>query len=117
MKTVLSICDKTGNMVRPWAEAGHPCICVDVQHEGTRTEGNVTFVGADVFQWNPPSVEYAIAFAFSPCTDLAASGARWFSQKGIDRLHAAICLVKRCVDICRSTGAPWLLENPVGSMN
>ena len=31
-KTVISCFDLTGNMVRPWAEAGYLCYCVDVQH-------------------------------------------------------------------------------------
>ena len=30
---VVSLFDYTGNMVRPWAEAGHHCTIVDVQHE------------------------------------------------------------------------------------
>ena len=30
--TVLSLCDLTGNMARPWAEAEFECICVDFQH-------------------------------------------------------------------------------------
>ena len=28
---VLSLCDRTGNMVRPWVEAGYPAITVDIQ--------------------------------------------------------------------------------------
>ena len=31
-KTVISCFDLTGNMVRPWAEAGYLCYCVDIQH-------------------------------------------------------------------------------------
>jgi len=29
---VLSLCDRTGNVVRPWAEAGFEFFCVDVRH-------------------------------------------------------------------------------------
>jgi hypothetical protein len=28
---VLSLCDRTGNMVRPWLEAGHEAVTVDLQ--------------------------------------------------------------------------------------
>jgi hypothetical protein len=28
--SVLSLCDRTGNMVRPWAEAGFECFCADL---------------------------------------------------------------------------------------
>lgn len=29
---VLSMCDRTGNMVRLWADAGFECWCVDTGH-------------------------------------------------------------------------------------
>ncbi|WP_036291798.1 hypothetical protein [Methylosinus sp. PW1] len=29
---VLSLCDRTGNMAKPWADAGFECFCVDLQH-------------------------------------------------------------------------------------
>ena len=61
--TVPSLCDRTGNMARPWAEAGYKCICVDIQHEGIRTEGNITFIGADVRFRMPPPRKYEIVFA------------------------------------------------------
>lgn len=45
---VLSLCDFSGVMVRPWADAGYECWCVDKQHEpGYRKEGNITYIGAD----------------------------------------------------------------------
>mgnify|MGYP003149997532 CR=1 FL=1 len=33
MSVVLSLFDLTGNMVRPWAEAGYECYCYDIQHD------------------------------------------------------------------------------------
>ena len=63
--TVLSLCDRTGNMVRPWAEAGFECLCVDIQHTETRHEGTITYIGADISTWLPPPQRYAIVFAFS----------------------------------------------------
>ena len=117
MKTVLSLCDYTGNMVRPWAEAGYPCICVDVQHEGERTEGNITFLDADVRTWLPPKVDLQMVFAFPPCTHLASSGARWFKDKGLRALIDGLELVERCRAICEWSGAPWMLENPVGTLS
>lgn len=32
---VLSLFDYTGNMVRPWAEAGYETMCIDIQRDGT----------------------------------------------------------------------------------
>jgi hypothetical protein len=104
-------------MVKPWADAGYNCVCVDIKHKGIHTDKNVTYIGSDLHRWKMPNGNYIIAFAFPPCTDLAISGARWFVDKGIDRLYESIRLVKRCVDLCKSTGAPWMIENPVGIMN
>lgn len=115
--TVLSLCDRTGNMVRPWAEAGYKCICVDIQHEGIRTEGNITFIGADVRFWMPPPRKYEIVFAFPPCTNLAVSGARWFTQKGMGGLMGALEIVEACRRICEWSEAPWMIENPVSTIS
>lgn len=118
MSIVLSLCDYTTNMVKPWLDIGHECWCVDMQHKpGTRREGNLVLVGADIRSWIPPRREYAIAFAFPPCTHLASSGARWFRDKGLSALAEAILLVDRAREICEWTGAPWMLENPVGTLS
>lgn len=114
---VLSLCDRTGVMVQPWLDAGFECWCVDLQHEpGVHRDGNIVRVGGDVHRWLPPRDEYRIAFAFPPCTDLAVSGARWFKDKGLGGLGAAIDLVERCRDILEWCGCPWMLENPIGTL-
>lgn len=105
-KLVLSLFDFTGNMVRPWAEAGFETLCIDIQRDGT-----------DILRWLPPRCEYQIVFAFPPCTNLAVSGARWFTDKGLAGLGAAIELVERARDICEWSGAPWMLENPVSTLS
>lgn len=106
-------------MVEPWAEAGYECWCVDIQHEsGYYRQGNIVQVGADVLLWNlPMPKKYAIVFAFPPCTHLAGSGARWWKGKGLKKLSEAIALVARCAEICEESGAPWMLENPVGALS
>lgn len=116
-KVVLSLCDKTGNMVLPWIEAGYEAITVDLQEADTDIRGRHHFV-ADVTRWRyplrfgPP----AIVFAFPPCTHLAVSGARWFKDKGLRSLIEALSIVEACRDICESSGAPWMLENPVSTI-
>ncbi|WP_425400423.1 hypothetical protein [Aeoliella sp.] len=111
--TVLSLCDRTGNMVRPWADAGFECLCVDLQHKGSRQLGNITYIGADLLSWLPPPERYAIVFAFPECTNVAVSGARWFRKKGIGGLSRAIDLLETCRRICEWSKAPWMIENPV----
>jgi hypothetical protein len=115
---VLSLCDLTTNMVQPWLEAGYECWCVDMQHEtGVSKNGNLVRVGADILTWLPPRRDYAIVFTFPPCTNFAVSGARWFQEKGLGGLAQAVSLVERCRDICEWSGAPWMLENPVGTLS
>jgi len=115
---VLSLCDRTGNMVRPWLDAGHECWIVDVQHDpGWRRAGNLVTVGADVLTWLPPRRDYLFVAAFPPCTDLAVSGARWYKDKGLGALAHAAELVERCRLICEWSDAPWMLENPVGTLS
>lgn len=103
---VLSLFDLTGNMVKPWADAGFDTLCVDIQRDGT-----------DILRWLPPRREYKIVFAFPPCTNFAVSGARWFKDKGLAGLASAIELVERARDICEWCGAPWMIENPVGTLS
>jgi len=72
---VLSLFDYTTNMVKPWAEAGYTCYCIDIQHpKGETKEGNIIKVGADVrdvFSYLPRNVDdIVIAFGFPPCTHL-----------------------------------------------
>ena len=40
--------------------------------------------------------DYAIAFAFPPCTHFAVSGARWFREKGLPALIEGLTLVEAC---------------------
>lgn len=114
---VISLFDRTGNMVAPWAAAGYHCYCVDLQHPvGETRHGNITFVGADVREWFPPFAAVKILFAFPPCTDVAASGARWFRDKGIGSLIRALQLFEASVRLAEWTRAPYLIENPVSTV-
>lgn len=114
---VLSLCDRTGNMVQPWIEAGYRAVTVDLQESPTANAMRDHIV-ADVTTWRYPLRlgRPAIVFAFPPCTHLAASGARWFKDKGLPALIEGLTIVNACRELCESSGAPWLLENPVGTL-
>lgn len=120
-RKVLSLCDHSGNMVRPWAEAGYSCIAVDSKHDGEHVEqvgdGTIRYVEADVRDYEPPAGEYRIGFAFPPCTDLAVSGARWFQEKGLSALAEAIEIVGACQETLAELDCPWMLENPVSTLS
>ena len=116
---VLSLCDLTGNMVRPWASAGWDCVCIDTQHSirRDRTEGRIAYRWADVRSLTPADFpDPAIVFAFPPCTNLAVSGARDFRRKGLRGLIDGLELVEACRRLAEWYGCPWMLENPVSRL-
>lgn len=115
---VISLFDKTGNAVRPWADAGYTCYCYDIQHETQRTEGNITFMPADLMQplRDAPS-GVAFVFAFPPCTHLAVSGARWFKGKGLRALADSVHMFATAAEFAEASGAPYMIENPVSTIS
>ena len=110
-------------MVRPWAEAGYLCYCVDIQHSIRKDKveefpggGQIVYTWGDVRSWTPP-IPPSIVFAFPPCTDLTVAGARDFMRKGGYRLSDALELFDACQLIGSYSGVPYLIENPVGRLS
>lgn len=116
---MLSLCDRTGVMARPWAEAGYRAIAVDIQHSiyPKVDRHGVTLTYGDVLTFLPPRDEIVFIAAFPPCTDLAVSGAKHMRAKGLRRRAAAIDLFGACLEICENVGVPWMIENPVGILS
>jgi hypothetical protein len=115
---VVSLCDRTGNAVRPWIEAGYMAVTVDMQP--ARQEPGRFHIIADVMALGDEfAVQFqpALVLAFPPCTNLAVSGARWFREEGLAGLVDGLRLVERCRAICEASGAPWALENPVSTIS
>jgi hypothetical protein len=115
---MISCFDHSTVMAKPWADAGFECYCVDVQHpRGEHRDGNIVRVGADLLDWLPPAGEVVFAAFFPPCTDLAASGAQYFRDKGLGRLIRGLSLFKRSVDIAELLRCRYMIENPVGTVS
>jgi hypothetical protein len=121
---VVSLCDLSGAMVRPWAEAGAECVCYDLQHSirADRVErvgtGSITYRWADVRSLTASDIgRPLIVFAFPSCTHLAVSGARDFQRKGLRSLIDALELVESCRVLCENSVAAWMLENPVSRLS
>lgn len=117
---VISLCDLTGRMVLPWAEAGYECWCVDVQHSirKERVEGPIHFVWGDARTWRPPEGrKIAFVSAFPPCTHVTVAGARDFSIKGGQALRDTLEIFEACHQAAAWSGAPYMLENPVGVLS
>jgi len=124
--SVLSLCDRTGNIVRPWAKAGYDCLCLDLGHSIRRDKveervgaGSITYRWSDVRSVTPSDIGFtpSIVFAAPPCTNLAVSGARDFSRKGLQGLIDGLVLVEACRRLCDWFGVPWMLENPVSRLS
>ena len=120
---VLSLCDFTGNMLKPWAEAGHDCLALDIQHsirkgeEGRLVDG-IRFRWADIRTLTPDDLPPPdIIFAFPPCQNLALSGSSDFKRKGIQGLIDGLSLVESCRKLCQWYGVPWMLENPMSRLS
>jgi hypothetical protein len=111
---VVSLCDRTGNMVRPWVDAGYRVTTVDLQPATWEHPLRHHMVG-DVMDFHLEQA--SIVFAFPPCTHLAGSGARWWKDKGMKALISGLSVVERCRELCETSGAPYMIENPVGSLS
>jgi phage N-6-adenine-methyltransferase len=115
---VLSLFDRTGNIVKPWLEAGYECVAVDLQHPpGETKRGLLTLVGADIRTWWPRPRKYKIVFAAPPCQNLAVSGAPHFLAKGMGGLMAGLELVEAARRICDWSEALWMIENPTSILS
>lgn len=129
MKDVaIFLCDRSGVMAEPWAQAGYRCYCIDIQHQIrvlARTKaypsgGYIVFQWGDVRTWVPPEhLAKCIAFlaAFPPCTHVAVCGARDFRTKGTAMLRDSLELFSACYSAGRWSGAPFMIENPVGKFS
>jgi hypothetical protein len=108
--TVLSLFDHTGIWSGPWVEAGYNVIQVDIKN------------GDDINDISIESLNDAgiddvdVILAAVPCTDFAASGARWWADKDKDgRLEASLDLLNQTKAILEYfRPRVWAIENPVG---
>lgn len=116
---IVSLFDYTGNMLLPWAEAGHECTAYDLQHAPESIHvpgepGSIRYIHADLT--NPLWLDADLVFAFPPCDHLAVSGARWFQGKGLRKLQQAIGLFASAVESIPE-GVPYMIENPVSTIS
>ncbi len=127
---MISLCDKSGIMATPWAEAGLTCYCVDLQHPVRNNVvkefeggGRVIFTYGDARYWTPPAgARIVFVAAFPVCTHLTSkSGARDMSnkngatpKKGIPQLCDGLLLFNSCYCAASWSGAPFCVENPSG---
>jgi hypothetical protein len=103
-KTILSLCDFTGEWSRPYKESDYYVIQVDLE------------LGQDVRLMNFIDGEVHGILAAPPCTVFANSGARWLRSEA-DMLEG-LSVVDACLRMV-AVYAPkwWVIENPIGKLN
>lgn len=115
---IVALYEKTGNILRPWADAGYECVALDIQHKGTTERDGIWYMQWDALTDPFPSLHRAKFIAASPpCDHLAVSGARWFKGKGLRALARSIELFAVAAEYCESQGCPYLIENPVSTIS
>lgn len=122
---IVSLYDESANMVIPWAIAGADCHVFDLLN----WDGQKQNFGAGSVTWHnrnlltPESHEFikslkpCVLFSFSPCTDLASSGARHFEAKfrANPRFQLdAMDLFMVAPNLADEIGIPYMCENPTG---
>ncbi|MDE3244477.1 MAG: DNA cytosine methyltransferase [Acidobacteriota bacterium] len=105
MKTILSLCDYTGNWAKPWAENGWEVVQVDIQH------------GQDVILLPHLNRRVDGILAAPPCTHFARSGAQYWESKGEAALREGLAVVDACLRaVAIYNPRFWALENPIGRL-
>ena len=108
-KRVLVACEFSGIVRDAFTRRGHDamsCDLLDTETSGPHYRGDVRDVLGD--GWD-------LMIAHPPCTDLAASGARWFAEKRADgRQQRAVDFVRLLLE----ADIPQIaIENPIGVLS
>jgi len=118
---VISLFDDSGNLMQPWIDAGYECYVFDVTNpEEGEDIGRLHRRYADLRRpLACPVAKERVAFVscHPPCDHLAVSGARWFQGKGLRALESSVSMFATSAEFCEEVGAPYMIENPVGTMS
>ena len=117
-KTILSLCDHSGEWARPYAEAGYHICTVDLK--GLYSDSKLhRHLPRDIrlLDYNEDANIHGI-LAAPPCTDFSGSGAQYWPQKDTDgRTIESLAIVDACLRaVAIYKPAWWVLENPVGRL-
>ncbi len=105
MRTILSLCDYSGNWSQPYRENGYHILQIDL-----KTEQDVRLL---------KHLSYRIygILAAPPCTEFALSGNQHWGRKGRKALIEGLSIVDACLRaVVLYNPHFWVLENPMGRL-
>lgn len=102
-KWVYSLCDYSGEWIKPYKEAGYSTVAIDLKN------------GQDVRLLIIPDVPVYGVLAAPPCTVFAGSGAKWRSLRATSEVLEGLSIVDACLRFAYAVKPVfWAIENPVG---
>ena len=105
---ILIACESSGTVREAFRKLGHDAISCDLL---PADDGRPHHVMGDVTPLLSKSWDLVIAHP--PCTDLCASGARWWKTKPPAKMSAAVDFFM----LFTRLQCPWAIENPIGRMS
>lgn len=103
-KIILDLCGGTGSWSKPYKEAGYDVRVITLPEHDVR-----------LMEWE--DIEIHGILAAPPCDHLAGSGARWWKEKGEEKLLEALSVADACLRFVAIYKPKWwVLENPVGRL-
>ncbi len=104
-KVILDLCGGTGAWSKPYYDSGYTVVFITLPRNDVRLLEVLNYTKV-----------YGI-LAAPPCTEFAGSGARWWKNKGQNKLLEGLSIVDACMRIILIYNPVfWCLENPVGRL-
>lgn len=117
---VISLCDYSGNMVKPWARRGYVCVCFDLKHkrithENTVGGGIIIYVPGDVREIASTGIAWhlsALALIYPRVLALKSADGSAFGMPAVEVVFA----FPPCTDLAIS-GARWFAAKGPEALN
>jgi hypothetical protein len=106
-KIIYSLCDYSGEWVKPYRENGYTCRQIDLKF------------GDDVRLLHKPKEDVYGVLAAPMCTVFANSGAKWYSLRPVSEVLEGLSIVDACIRFIYATKPIGFdtLENPIGNLD
>lgn len=105
IKSILSLCDITGNWSNPYKESGYNVIRIDIME------------GSDVRLMSHLQIPIHGILAAPPCTVFSKVGARYWKDIKVDKILDGLSIVDACLRaVAIYKPKWWALENPIGRL-